>query len=131
MTIDQRRGLVGETYDQSAINAELAHLHKRVNELLFPSRRKVFTDYQATVFDRRIACMRGGITVRLPLLKKEDDGAQFFISDRSGEAATSNITISVPPDVSIGASSTLTISANYGFKAIEWDFKENKYFEIV
>lgn len=131
MTIDQRRGLVGETYDAGAVNAELAHLHKRMNELLFPERVKIFEDYRATVFDRRIACMQGGITVRLPLLGKEDDGAQFFISDRSGDAGASNITITSPPGVDIGAGTTLTISSAYGFKSVEWGFKENKYFEIV
>lgn len=132
MSFTQRRGFLrsGEL-DAKEIYAELDYIHQVLNALSFPLGERVFLDHSADVFSRRIYCMRPGLTIRLPVLKKEDDGWVIFIQDRSGEAATSNITITAPAGKLINASATSSITSAYGKKLIQWDFEEGKYFEIL
>lgn len=127
----QRRGFLGGEYDAQAIYAELDYLHQVLNQLGFPEEVITFSDYNASVFDQRIACKRSGLTIRLPSLGKEDDGWTVFIKDKSGAAASSNISILPSTGKTIDASTSVSISTNYGYKKIQWDFRDDRFYEIV
>jgi hypothetical protein len=126
----QKRGFIKETFNVREVNGEIDYLHQRLNELGFPLEEKILTDYTASVADDRIACMRPGLTIVIPLLKEDDDGWVLFIKDKSGEAGTSPITLSFPPGITCEGATTLTISSNYGSRTIQWDFKEQEFFQI-
>jgi hypothetical protein len=74
--------------------------------------------------------MRGGVTIVIPLLKEDDDGWTLFIKDKSGVAGSQNITIAFPPGILCEGFPTLLIATNYGSKRIQWDFKEQEFFQI-
>ena len=127
----QRRGFLRGDFTPQGVYAELDYVHQVLNGLDFPSGLRIFQDYEATVQDSRIYCLRPGLTIRLPVLRRENDGYVIFIQDRSGDASGSPITIQAPPGQVINGAATVTISANYGKKAIQWSFDEGNWFEVI
>lgn len=130
MTIQQRRGFIRSEFSEKDVYGELDYVHQTINGLAFPFGDRKYQDYNATVFDRRIYAMRG-ITIRLPVLRSEDEGWTLFIQDRNGTAASSNVTIIPPPGKTINGASSKVISTNYGKVAIQWDAEAGNYFEIL
>lgn len=124
----QRRGFVKEGFGFREVNAELDFIHQVLNALNYPIPEKVIKNYVASVADRRISCMRAGITITLPSLGEDDDGWLIFIQDRSGDATASPITVLPPKGVLIRGATSATISTDYGSQSLQWDFGENQFF---
>lgn len=132
MTASQRRGFFRDgNFTPQSVYAELDYVHQVLNSLNSPIGTRVFSDYVASSKDQRIYCLRSGLTIRLPVLRQENDGYILFVQDRSGEAASGNITIQAPPGFLINGQSTSVISTNYGKKAVQWDASEGNWFEVI
>ncbi len=128
----QRRGIVRREFSPQDIYAELDYIHQVLNG--FDPPKQVFVDYDVTVYDTRISCMKPSLLLRLPVLREEDDGWVIYIQDRSGDAAVTT-SITAPPGKLIhrttaSAQSVSLTTAYQGIK-IQWDFKNNAYYEIT
>ena len=126
MASEQRRGLV-EDY---RVNEELDHIHRRINRQDYPSERRIFENYQVLLEDRLIACMRNGLTLTLPRLSEKDNGQILFFIDKSGIAGTSAITLLAPDAYTVNGAVSTTISSNYGFKKLRFDFADLTFYIV-
>lgn len=128
---NQRRGFIRREWSPGEVYAELDYIHQILNGFTPP--KQLFQDYQVTVYDTRLACMQPALTLRLPVLRQEDDGWTIYIQDRSGDAAVA-ISIIAPPGFLINNTTaptqTVTLTTAYQGKTIQWDFKNNAYYEI-